>query len=1092
MDDEKEIEYTEEPNRNVFASHQNLTSLAQNSGSSPSFGHGSTKFQVEPVKLPSDLNNDESGRPRVKFKMSASIESLEKIAPAKSPVLKSVLKPFQPHTYHAGDGLKKLLETNIDDIPFRSLENALGKRNSKTMFPEHAVVQLYHFDAEHEGGMWHEAARFIKYEQTVEGIDTMWSKPHVPFLTFTSVMALRKILDSDQAMCALDVEGENFGEICHYTAVELENLGAMNSEDSNSLVAFMTFRRDHAKNNQPSYNWIRKLTTTGRNNASMIFHRDPPTRCVSTSAIDMPNKLRNEFYCRAYGSFGHNADDQSMKTPMDTESSLESASSLANTSFKIPTITFQNDSQTLLDVPKPPVPSSSAHSLHSMKSNFSALSSQWDGHPLPEGSECVQVLVGKTGIFDETKIPIRFIILIVGPVEANNLFLEMGRVFASLVTNKDFLSSLYSLKDKKEMVRSFDSIMNSMTMLPPGKVDSPEILSFEAYQKVIQRNQLRQRKRSKKPSFRKIPEENEPYDSGSNETILEASKKYNSKKKNQLFSNFVTDFYNLKQRYISDYRDIKEGKMLAFITIIALYLSLLPPTITFAKILEEFTGGGMGVTECLIATCLIGIIWAVFSAQPLLVQSVTGPVMIFEGSFYKLSQLADLDYMEVRVYAGVTVAILCFLLVAFNGTRLLKYITGFTEEIFTCLIAIIYIMETGHYIYHEYEINPTKGFHFYRNFSNPCLDAVLDHGDEITAETAFECDLPRPNAGLMAAFVVLISFGIAMVLYYLRFSVFLGRCVRNFLSDFNILITLIVTVALIYFMVPKGILRTVNIPLVLRWTNRNARRHDMIIVPNFDPWYIAKYAFAGFFGGLMIFVLLTLETSMCYILLQQKARKLEKPGGLNWDLMITGLGVFISSLLGLPWMCVAGVQTISHCKGLSYMKKTAPGENPKVSWVVENRITTLCVALLFGATTLFGKYLNYIPVACLFGVFLYSGMTSMMETSLFAGLLNVMHFGKHFRHTNSDMNVTANRIRFYRFLQVISLITIYVIKQIKSIAIMFPFVLFLLIVGRQFLLPFIYSEEELNALDPEEEEEDPSVDSVSSSSDIERNVVTVL
>lgn len=45
-------------------------------------------------------------------------------------------------------------------------------------------------------------------------------------------------------MCALDVEGENFGEICHYTAVELESLGAMNSEDSNSLVAFMTFRRE--------------------------------------------------------------------------------------------------------------------------------------------------------------------------------------------------------------------------------------------------------------------------------------------------------------------------------------------------------------------------------------------------------------------------------------------------------------------------------------------------------------------------------------------------------------------------------------------------------------------------------------------------------------------------------------------------------------------------------------------------------------------------------------------------------------------------------------------------------------------------------
>ena len=142
--------------------------------------------------------------------------------------------------------------------------------------------------------------------------------------------------------------------------------------------------------------------------------------------------------------------------------------------------------------------------------------------------------------------------------------------------------------------------------------------------------------------------------------------------------------------------------------------------------------------------------------------------------------------------------------------------------------------------------------------------------------------------------------------------------------------------------------------------------------------------------------------------MNQKERKLAKPTGLNWDLMVMAIGVLITSLLGLPWMCVAGVQTISHCKGLSFMKKKAPGENPKVDWVVEQRITTLCVAVLFGLTPLFGRYLNYIPVACFFGVFLYSGMTSMIEAPMFTGLLNAgFHFGKHFRHTDADLNVSV-------------------------------------------------------------------------------------
>lgn len=85
-----------------FSSHHNLPLLSEQNESSsiPSLEQGSAKrFQIEPLSLPTP-ESDDSSRPRVKFKMSASIESLEKGATAKSPILKSVLKPFPPHTYH--------------------------------------------------------------------------------------------------------------------------------------------------------------------------------------------------------------------------------------------------------------------------------------------------------------------------------------------------------------------------------------------------------------------------------------------------------------------------------------------------------------------------------------------------------------------------------------------------------------------------------------------------------------------------------------------------------------------------------------------------------------------------------------------------------------------------------------------------------------------------------------------------------------------------------------------------------------------------------------------------------------------------------
>lgn len=92
--------------------------------------------------------------------------------------------------------------------------------------------------------MWHEVARFVKYEETVEGVDTMWSPPHVPFLPFSAVISLRKLIESHNAMCALNVEGSTFSEICHHTVSELESSGLLDMEDGNNLCSFLTFRRE--------------------------------------------------------------------------------------------------------------------------------------------------------------------------------------------------------------------------------------------------------------------------------------------------------------------------------------------------------------------------------------------------------------------------------------------------------------------------------------------------------------------------------------------------------------------------------------------------------------------------------------------------------------------------------------------------------------------------------------------------------------------------------------------------------------------------------------------------------------------------------
>lgn len=57
-------------------------------------------------------------------------------------------------------------------------------------------VELCELKQSTYGPEWKETARWVKYEEDVEGVDAnRWGKPHVAFLNFHSLFSLRKGLD---------------------------------------------------------------------------------------------------------------------------------------------------------------------------------------------------------------------------------------------------------------------------------------------------------------------------------------------------------------------------------------------------------------------------------------------------------------------------------------------------------------------------------------------------------------------------------------------------------------------------------------------------------------------------------------------------------------------------------------------------------------------------------------------------------------------------------------------------------------------------------------------------------------------------------
>ena len=55
--------------------------------------------------------------------------------------------------------------------------------------------------------------------------------------------------------------------------------------------------------------------------------------------------------------------------------------------------------------------------------------------------------------------------------------------------------------------------------------------------------------------------------------------------------------------------------------------------------MEEITLNLIGVTETLVATGLCGIVYGLFSVQPLTILAFTGPVLIFEEIVHEVSRL---------------------------------------------------------------------------------------------------------------------------------------------------------------------------------------------------------------------------------------------------------------------------------------------------------------------------------------------------------------------------------------------------------------------------------------------------------------------
>ena len=113
----------------------------------------------------------------------------------------------------------------------------------------------------------------------------------------------------------------------------------------------------------------------------------------------------------------------------------------------------------------------------------------------------------------------------------------------------------------------------------------------------------------------------------------------------------IDDIRRRAPHYINDYTAGFHPKVLA--STLFLFFACLANAIAFGALTGAVTGNEIGTVEMIAATAVGGIVFAVFSGQPLTILGGTGPIVIFTGLLYQVCASNDIPFLPVYAWVGI-------------------------------------------------------------------------------------------------------------------------------------------------------------------------------------------------------------------------------------------------------------------------------------------------------------------------------------------------------------------------------------------------------------------------------------------------------
>ncbi|KAM6042431.1 band 3 anion transport protein isoform 4-T5 [Chlamydotis macqueenii] len=849
---------------------------------------------------------------------------------------------------------------------------------------------------------WVEAGHWLKLEEDFKEAG-QWGQPHLSVLTYRSLLEIHQALAKGTVL--LDVEATSLAAIAHVLVDEMIYQGQIKPQDQEDILRMLLLQHKHPSEAEPVGTLLpAQLQRSGSGRAET---EQPLLR------EQQPLELRR--LAGAQQSPGGAATPQlPEKIPEDAEATLVLVGCAAF--LEQPTLAFVR----------------------------------------------LKAAVTLDAVL-QVPLPVRFLFVVLGPDRPHVSYHEIGRAIATMMSETVFRRDAYLAESRQDLLRGVGDFLEASIVLSPTEVPSEQQLrSLVPLQRELLRRRYQPSKKAPSKDFLKELGRvgTTPAPSLGPPPLLQAMSPQGHllvspelkepaaedddplRRTGRPFGGLVRDIRRRYPKYLSDIKDAFSPQCLA--AVIFIYFAALSPAITFGGLLGEKTKGMMGVSELLVSTSVQCILFSILSAQPLLVVGFSGPLLVFEEAFYAFCKDYGLDYIVGRVWIGFWLIVLVVVVVACEGSFLVRYLSRYTQEIFSFLISLIFIYETFAKLVTIFKHHPLQ-----RLYSTQQLN-----------------EAPQPNTALLSLVLMAGTFFLAFFLRMFKNSVFLPGRARRLIGDFGVPISIFI-MALVDFFIKDTYTQKLNVPRGLEVTNSSAR--GWFINPrgrdnSFPLWMM----FAAVVPALLVFILIFLETQITTLIVSKPERKLVKGSGFHLDLLLIVAMGGLAALFGMPWLSATTVRTITHANALTVMSKTSsPGEKSQILEVKEQRLSGFLVAVLIGVSILMEPILKYIPLAVLFGIFLYMGVTSLFGIQLFDRILLLLMPPKYHPKEPYVTRVKTWRMHLFTFTQIIVLVLLWAVKSTQA-SLALPFLLILTVPLRRFLLPKIFQDIELKCLDTDD------------------------